>query len=207
MRVRAAVLAALCALLAGVVSASAHEATRSSTAPRACEPVPAPRTRAIQRKARRSARHHRARAATRVATLRRCRPGRTVASELSNSAPPVSDPITPPGPSSPTATVPPEEELGHSVQVRAREYSLALSRSVVAAGEVNVEFHTVNAEDAHDLNLRDSSGAERPLFDETPAGLIPPPRQAFAFAPGDYVVFCSLPGHEALGMRATLRVR
>ncbi len=99
------------------------------------------------------------------------------------------------------------EEVAHSLQVRAREYSLTLSRSAVAAGEVNVEFHTVNAEDPHDLHLRASAGNERPLFDEIPPGLIPPPRHEFPFAPGDYVVFCSVPGHEALGMSTALRVR
>ena len=200
-------LVALCALLVGITSAPADGAARSTVASKICEKARAQEKRATQRRTYRSARQRKARTAIRIAALRRCRPGGTAAPELLNAASPGSDVPTPPGPSSPSSTAPPAEELGRSVQVRAREYALALSRSVVAAGEVNVEFHTVNAEDPHDLNLRDATGAERPLFDETSAGLIPPPRQAFTFARGDYVLFCSLPGHEALGMGATLRVR
>ena len=44
------------------------------------------------------------------------------------------------------------------------------------------------------------------LFGETAPELVPPPRQSFAIAAGDYVLFCSLPGHEALGMSAELGV-
>jgi hypothetical protein len=77
----------------------------------------------------------------------------------------------------------------------------------VGAGEVNVEFNTVSAEDPHDLRLRDSVRTERPLFGETAAELSPPPRQAFELAAGDYVLFCAIPGHEALGMSAPLSVR
>jgi hypothetical protein len=93
------------------------------------------------------------------------------------------------------------------VQVRAREYSLTLSRTVVAAGDVSVEFNTVEAEDPHDLQLRDSSGDAQTLFGETAPELVPPPRQTFPIAAGDYLLFCSLSGHEELGMRAQLSVR
>ena len=74
----------------------------------------------------------------------------------------------------------------------------------MAAGEVWIEFNTVAAEDPHDLQLRDGAGEERPLFAETAPGLVPPPRESFELPAGDYVLFCSLPGHEALGMRAGL---
>jgi hypothetical protein len=204
MRARAVVVAALCASLAGVTSASA-ERTERSTAAATCAAARASHKAASQPKSRRVARR-RARAA-RVATLRRCRPARAAAPELSSLPGGVPTRPVAPGPAEPVTQAPTAETLGHSVQVRAREYSLSLSRSVVAAGDVSVELQTVNAEDPHDLNVRDAKGAQRPLFEETPAGLVPPPRQAFAFAPGDYVLFCSLPGHEALGMQATLRVR
>jgi hypothetical protein len=103
--------------------------------------------------------------------------------------------------------VPEGEVLGRSVQVRADEYSLTLSRSVVAAGLVTVEFNTVQAEDPHDLQLRSSLGGVQALFGETAPELVPPPRQAFEIPAGSYVLFCTLPGHEGLGMSANLSVR
>ena len=111
-----------------------------------------------------------------------------------------------PGGESEPPELTPSDPLGRSLQVRADEYSLTLSRNVVAAGDVTIEFNTVYAEDPHDLRLRDGSGDERTLFAETPPELVPPPRQAFAIGAGDYVLFCSLPGHEQLGMRAELDV-
>jgi hypothetical protein len=110
-----------------------------------------------------------------------------------------------PGPEAPVGATPPAV-LPRSVSVRALEYSLTLSRTLVGAGEVNVEFNTVMAEDPHDLRLRDAAGGVRPLFGETPPGLVPPPRQSFPLAAGQYVLFCSVSGHEALGMRAGLTV-
>jgi hypothetical protein len=109
----------------------------------------------------------------------------------------------PEGPSQPSKP----EELGHSLQVRAREYSLTLSRTAVASGELHVEFNTMAAEDPHDLWLRDALGAEQVLFGETAPELVPPPRQVFSLAAGEYVLFCSVSGHEALGMRAAVSVR
>ena len=126
------------------------------------------------------------------------------ADDLADAPSPGIPPDPPPGGPEPVEEEPP---LGRSVQVRAREFSLTLSRSVVAAGDVNVEFNTVVAEDPHDLWLRAASGDERELFDETEPELVPPPRQRFAFTAGDYVLFCSLSGHEALGMSAPLEVR
>ena len=67
-----------------------------------------------------------------------------------------------------------------------------------------MEFNTVHAEDPHDLWLRDAAGAERRLYGETAPELVPPPRETFPIAAGDYLLFCSVSGHEALGMRAAL---
>jgi hypothetical protein len=135
--------------------------------------------------------------------LRRCVRPRAVLTDVKPNLgkPPIDGPV----PRTPVST--PQDPLGHSVQVRALEFSLTLSRTAVAAGDVNVEFNTVYAEDPHDLHLRDSAGNERTLFSETAAELLPPPRKPFPIAAGDYVLFCALPGHEALGMSAPLQVR
>jgi hypothetical protein len=89
------------------------------------------------------------------------------------------------------------------VQITAREYSLALSRASVPAGPVILEL--VNAgQDPHDLDAMSGGGALTGSF-----GLTAPGTHAdeeFAFAPGTYNLFCSLPGHAALDMATTLTV-
>ena len=164
MRIRVVILAAtLCALVAGGTPAAGKETARPTTAHKACGPT------ARAKQTQRRVRHRRARVATRLATVERCRKrDRSMVREVLVAPwPQAAAPPAQPSAPEPGQAAPPVEELAHSVQVRAREYSLTLSRSVVAAGEVNVEFHTVNAEDPHDLHLRDSAGNERPLFDET----------------------------------------
>lgn len=103
----------------------------------------------------------------------------------------------------PSATTP-EPPAPVRVQVIAKEWSFTLSRPEVPAGRVIVEF--VNGgEDPHNLHLTPSSeGPEVGSF-ATSA-----PRthtdQAFNMPAGKYILFCSLPGHEAKGMKATLTV-
>jgi hypothetical protein len=106
--------------------------------------------------------------------------------------------VTPPAPGAPPA---PPARLG----VTAREWSLVLSRPVLAAGPAIVELQNLG-EDAHNLRIEriDSSGAPLnvPLAE---AG----ERQSArgALAAGSYRVYCALPGHDAAGMHATLEVR
>ena len=60
-------------------------------------------------------------------------------------------------------------------------------------------------EDPHNLRVR-REGALLPLLsfaDLLPDGL---ERQSTTLAPGRYVLWCALDGHEALGMRTTLDV-
>jgi plastocyanin len=91
------------------------------------------------------------------------------------------------------------------VQVVAKEYSLTLSRGEVPAGRVIVEF--VNGgEDPHNLHLEEpAAGSEAEAFPNSS------PKShtdlAIDLRPGSYTLFCSLPGHEAKGMKATLAVR
>ena len=89
----------------------------------------------------------------------------------------------------------------------AREYSFTLSRPSVPAGEVIIEF--VNrGQDAHNLHVVDASEeseAEGGAFSSTQPAQHQD--QAILLRAGRYTLFCSLPGHRAAGMNATLTVR
>jgi plastocyanin len=91
------------------------------------------------------------------------------------------------------------------VQVIAREYSFTLSRATVSAGLVTVEF--VNrGQDAHNMHLDPlSGGPEAGIFAETRSGAHED--ETFNMSAGSYTLFCSLPTHEAAGMKATLTVQ
>lgn len=120
-----------------------------------------------------------------------------------------------PQPGSQTGSTTPAEEApaaGSSgpppparVQVIAKEFYFTLSRPEVPAGRVIVEF--VNGgEDPHNLHLQPSNGEpEVGAFATSSPGTHTD--QAFNMRPGQYTLFCSLPGHEALGMKATLTVK
>ncbi|MBV8258426.1 MAG: hypothetical protein JO073_11480 [Actinobacteria bacterium] len=89
------------------------------------------------------------------------------------------------------------------VQVVAREFTLTLSRATLPSGRAIVEL--VNfGEDAHDLRLQQSGGgAVYAWATDQPGGV---EDKLVKLAPGRYVLWCSLAGHRALGMVATLRV-
>jgi len=90
------------------------------------------------------------------------------------------------------------------LQVSAREWLLRLSRPSIVAGLATIEL--VNAgEDGHDLHLRPADGgADLLAIDETQPGGVAD--RDVTLAAGRYTLYCSLPGHEAAGMRATLTV-
>jgi plastocyanin len=90
------------------------------------------------------------------------------------------------------------------VQVIAREYNFTLSRPVVPAGPVIIEFDNAG-EDEHNLHLDPGSGEpETGSFPNRPASTHTDLQ--FIMRAGSYTLFCSLPSHRALGMEATLRV-
>jgi plastocyanin len=91
------------------------------------------------------------------------------------------------------------------VQVTAQEYSFTLSRPEVPAGKVIVEF--VNrGQDEHNLHAVESpGGVEAGALPNTVPGAHP--QLSLNIRPGSYTLLCSLPGHEAKGMKATLIVR
>jgi hypothetical protein len=84
------------------------------------------------------------------------------------------------------------------------EYSLVLSRVSLRRGPALIQF--VNrGEDPHDLRLRRMGSRRTLVFPELrPGGLS---ELDARLRTGRYRLWCSLPGHAALGMRAVLRVR
>ena len=103
---------------------------------------------------------------------------------------------------------PPSEE-GPTVgrlSVKAAEFKFILSRPSVTAGEVIVELDN-QGEDPHNLNLQlaDGQGPEFHLGEVGVAETAAPER--FTLASGTYRLWCSIPGHEELGMNVDLEVR
>jgi plastocyanin len=89
--------------------------------------------------------------------------------------------------------------------VTAVEFKFTLSRPEVSAGKVILEF-VDGGQDEHDLHIRPAAGGpDVAAFGATKA------RQhvdeEINLAPGTYTFYCSLPGHEALGMKATFTAR
>jgi len=110
-----------------------------------------------------------------------------------------------PAPQEPQPPAPDEPTLPSFVSVAAREFSLTLSRPLVGAGSVRIELRNVG-EDPHNLVVS-PAGTHTPLgsFSTLDPGLYE--RRTLALSPGRYQLWCSLEGHEALGMSVTLRVQ
>ena len=106
----------------------------------------------------------------------------------------------PPGP-----VLPPIYSNPYAVQVQGFEFGLQLSKAAVSAGDVRVEFNLARAEDPHNLWLvREDGTGSAYSFDEEPSGAVV--AKTLALTRGRWKLFCSLNGHEAAGMRATLTV-
>ncbi len=81
-------------------------------------------------------------------------------------------------------------------------FRFVLSRSSVPAGKTIIEFVN-HGQDEHNLNAAEGSEGEV-------VGLLPntPSKDHLSLTvdlkPGSYILFCSLPGHAAKGMKATL---
>jgi plastocyanin len=93
------------------------------------------------------------------------------------------------------------------VQVTAEDtegYRFVLSRSSVPAGPVIIEFVN-HGQDEHNLHaIEPASGSEAGSLPNTLPGAHP--QLKLDLSAGSYTLFCSLPGHEAKGMKATLIV-
>jgi plastocyanin len=94
------------------------------------------------------------------------------------------------------------------VQVTAEDtegFRFVLSRPIVPAGKVIIEFVN-HGQDEHNLNAVESSeGSVAGSLPNTPPNAHP--SLTVNLRPGSYTLFCSLAGHEAKGMKATLVVK
>ena len=88
------------------------------------------------------------------------------------------------------------------LRVRAREWSLVLSRPAVQAGDLTVELAN-EGEDPHNLNLELPGGQTYSIDDLDPGEL---EDGTFPLTPGTWRLYCSLPGHDEAGMHANLVV-
>jgi plastocyanin len=92
--------------------------------------------------------------------------------------------------------------------VYAQEWSLWPSRQTIAAGSVQVELWN-RGQDAHDLRIRRIS--DRRMIGSAQAVATTQSLAirsgAWHLSPGRYELYCSMPGHLALGMHTTLVVR
>jgi len=91
------------------------------------------------------------------------------------------------------------------VQVVEKEFSLTLSRLRVPHGTVILQAINFGM-DNHDLVVQPSAKGAKPIKYKVMA---PSERvtKTLKLGPGRYTLFCSIPGHRALGMVATLTVR
>ncbi len=209
MSLRVAILcriAVLCLAVVGVVGAPAWasvagraDATRHG---RAC---------------RRHGRRH-CRSAHRKGKHRKGKAGKTPAGGTTSTGPlgSVPQPSAPAGVEAPATTTGTGSTAGSEtptsggpahVQVTAEDteaFRFVLSRPSVPAGKVIVEFVN-HGQDEHNLNaLEAAEGQDAGTIPNTAPGAHP--TLTLQMKPGDYTLFCSLPGHEAKGMKATLHV-
>ncbi len=91
-----------------------------------------------------------------------------------------------------------------SVGVGEREWRVSLYRTRVPTGVLRLNVHNYG-EDGHDLAVRNRDGRVLAAVPEVSPGEGDTLRVRIR-KPGRYVVFCSLEGHEANGMRARLTV-
>ncbi|HVH51886.1 MAG TPA: hypothetical protein VM690_07055 [Gaiellaceae bacterium] len=90
------------------------------------------------------------------------------------------------------------------VQVVAREFSFALSRSAVKAGPAIIELANFG-EDAHDLRMQRVGGTRVYEWPIAQSGGVED--KSVKLLRGRYRMWCSVANHRALGMTAVLVVK
>jgi len=92
-----------------------------------------------------------------------------------------------------------------AVGIGMREWSITRYRAKVEAGTVRF-LVTNRGEDAHNLRVRGPHGYRSRVSDDAAPGGGRVTLTTRLKRPGRYVLVCVKPGHEQLGMRATLKV-
>jgi plastocyanin len=118
------------------------------------------------------------------------------------TAPPPLPDAQAPGTATPGVSTTPTSRIG----VTAKEYSLTLSRTTVAAGASIVQLQNFG-QDPHNLRVERVDGTGTPAdLPET----APDPRKSqsrtVSLSAGTYKLYCTLPRHDGWGMHATLTV-
>ncbi|HEY5286275.1 MAG TPA: plastocyanin/azurin family copper-binding protein [Solirubrobacteraceae bacterium] len=108
----------------------------------------------------------------------------------------------------PVPAKPPDPVAPTHVEVTAEDgegFRFVLSRSSVPAGKTIIEFVN-HGQDEHNLNAAEGKEGEEVVgsLPNTPAN--DHSSLTVDLKPGSYTLFCSLPGHAAKGMKATLTV-
>ena len=88
--------------------------------------------------------------------------------------------------------------------VEAREFNFTLSRSQIKPGVAIIQLAN-RGEDPHDLRLKRVGGKRRGTIPKTLPDEVG--EWEGRLSKGRFRLICTIEGHEALGMRATLRVR
>jgi hypothetical protein len=84
-------------------------------------------------------------------------------------------------------------------------YTISLSRASVGCGTVILEQNTIQAMDPHNLVLQ-KEGDPGPSYSYDELGPGTYARQTLNLSRGNWVLYCSLSNHRALGMEVTLVV-
>jgi plastocyanin len=103
----------------------------------------------------------------------------------------------------PPAQLPPPKPLTR-LQVVTREWSVVPSRLMLPAGRAVVELANFG-QDPHDLRIERANDPSAG-FDFALARAGTRESQSVQLAPGTWKLYCTLPGHEALGMHALITV-
>jgi hypothetical protein len=104
----------------------------------------------------------------------------------------------------PTPTPSPTPKPLARIQVIAREFSLTLSRRTLATGPVAVELDNFG-QDPHDLRVERGDDPSTG-FSFTLAKPRTVSSKKLELSPGEWKLYCTLPGHETLGMSARVTV-
>jgi plastocyanin len=209
-----AVLCMACGVWAAIALAAPAGASRRrpSHAARACHRHTRHRHCPPARAGKRSHRKDKPRTTSTPSTSTSGANGSSTATPTTSSTPAGSTPISGTLTTIPVGEAPPGESptppaAPARVEVTAEDtegFRFVLSRPTVPAGKVIIEFVN-HGQDEHNLHaVEQADGSEAGSLPNTAPNAHP--SLSVTLRNGSYTLFCSLPGHEAKGMKATLVV-